>query len=263
MLPKIKNIEEIEKIKIASRLAAEVLQMIEHEIKEGVSTQQINDICHDYIVNKQKAIPATLNYKGFPASICTSLNDVVCHGVPKKKEILKNGDIINIDVTVIKEGYHGDTSKMFFVGDVNYENKRLCEITQQSLYEAIKIVKEGECISKIGKVIQKFVKKNCTNNRNYSIVREYCGHGIGKDFHEDPQVLHFANNDFMEMKAGMCFTIEPMLNIGKNKNTFVDKDDNWTVYTSSGGNSAQYEHTILVTKKGCEILTLRPEENFI
>jgi len=254
MTIKIKTAEEIEKMRVAGKLAAEVLEMIEPHVKAGVTTGELNDICAKYTEEVQEAISAPLNYHGFPKSICTSVNHVVCHGIPDDT-VLKDGDIVNIDITVIKDGYHGDTSKMFQIGDVTPENARLCRITQESLYLALKKVKPGVAFGEIGATIQKFIKKA----GRYSIVKEYCGHGIGAEFHEEPQIVHYKNNDKTKIKEGMCFTIEPMINLGR-ANTILDKEDNWTVYTIDGKNSAQWEHTILVTKTGCEILTLRKDD---
>lgn len=252
----IKSTQEIEKMRVAGRLAAEVLEMIEPYVKAGVSTLTLDEICHKYIVETQQAIPAPLNYHGFPKSICTSINHVICHGIPTAKDILKDGDIINIDITVIKDGYHGDTSKMFYIGDVSLEDKRLCYVAQESLYHALKKVKPGAKIGELGCAIQKFIK---SGNTRYSIVKDYCGHGVGERFHEEPQVMHYKNSDPTKMQAGMCFTIEPMINAGK-FGTILDQEDEWTVYTADGKKSAQWEHTLLVTPTGCEILTLRSEE---
>jgi len=253
MTGSIKTPDEIEKMRIAGRLGADVLTMIEPFIKKGVTTNELDRLCHDYIVDVQQAIPAPLNYHGFPKSVCTSVNHVVCHGIPNDKA-LKDGDSINIDVTVIKDGYHGDTSKMFVVGQPSILTERLARITQECLYLGIKLVKPGARLGDIGEVIQKHAEKN-----NYSVVREYCGHGIGLGFHEDPQVLHYGKAGTGEvLKAGQCFTIEPMINAGK-KNCKVLKDD-WTVITKDKKLSAQWEHTLLVTETGVEILTLRPEE---
>ncbi|MBV7300068.1 type I methionyl aminopeptidase [Enterovibrio paralichthyis] len=252
----IKSAEEIVKMREAGRLAAEVLEMIEPHVKAGVSTEELDAICHKYITETQQAIPAPLNYHGFPKSICTSINHVVCHGIPSTEEVLKDGDIVNIDVTVIKDGYHGDTSKMFLVGEVSAEDKALCHVAQESLYQALKKVKPGARVGDIGTEIQKFIKNR---PRRYSIVKDYCGHGIGAEFHEEPQVVHYKNSDRTVMKAGMCFTIEPMINAGK-FSTVLDDEDGWTVYTEDGKKSAQWEHTILVTDNGCEILTLRSDE---
>jgi len=252
----IKTPEEIEKMRIAGRLAAEVLEMIEPFIKPGVTTDEINKICHDYIVNEQDAIPAPLNYHGFPKSICTSVNFVVCHGIPNDKK-LKSGDIINVDITVIKDGYHGDTSKMFYVGKVPTHAQRLCEITLECLYKGMELVKPGARLGDIGHVIQHHAESN-----HYSVVREYCGHGIGAEFHEDPQVVHYGKPDTgVELQEGMTFTIEPMINAGK-RHVKLLKRDGWTVETVDKRLSAQWEHTLLVTADGCEVLTKRSEESF-
>lgn len=249
----IKTAQEIDKMRIAGQLAADVLTMIEPHIKKGISTNELNQICHDFIVNEQAAIPAPLNYHGFPKSICTSLNYVVCHGIPNDKA-LKEGDTINIDITVIKDGYHGDTSKMFVVGKVSILAERLSRVAQECLYLGIKMVKPGARLGDIGAAIQKHAE-----NHNYSIVREYCGHGIGAGFHEEPQVLHYGKKGTGEvLKAGQCFTIEPMINAGKRDCRVLQ--DEWTVVTKDKKLSAQWEHTLLVTETGVEILTLRPEE---
>ncbi len=251
----IKTPEDIEKMRIAGRLAAEVLEMIEPFVKPGVTTNELNQICHDYIVNEQKAIPAPLNYHGFPKSICTSVNQVVCHGIPNDKP-LKNGDSINIDITVIKDGYHGDTSKMFPVGKVAPHVARLAEITQECMYKAIALVRPGAHLGDIGHVIQQHAEAN-----HYSVVREYCGHGIGLEFHEDPQVLHYGRpGTGVELREGMIFTIEPMINAGK-RHVKLSKKDGWTVETVDRRLSAQWEHMILVTADGHEVLTLRTEES--
>lgn len=257
MTVSIKTSDEIEKMRVAGRLAAQVLEMIGDHVKAGVSTGELDRICHDYIVNEQQAIPAPLNYHGFPKSICTSVNHVVCHGIPADNKILKNGDIINIDITVIKDRYHGDTSKMFFVGKPQPHAVRLVEITQESMYKGIKLVKPGARLGDIGHVIQQYAEGN-----HYSVVREYCGHGIGNVFHEEPQVLHYGRPDTgLILKEGMTFTIEPMLNAGKRHVKLLERDG-WTVETKDKRLSAQWEHTILVTATGYEVLTLRSEENF-
>lgn len=249
----IKTPEEIEKMRVAGKLAAEVLEMIGPYVKEGISTEELNTICHDYIVNEQKAIPATLNYNGFPKSICTSINHVVCHGIPSKK-ILKEGDILNIDVTVIKDGYHGDTSKMFFIGTPTIKAKHVVKIAHECLFIGIHMVKPGVRLGDIGYAIQQHAEKN-----RCSVVREYCGHGIGRVFHEDPQVLHYGTPGTGEIiQEGMTFTIEPMINAGKHHTRLLP--DNWTVVTKDHSLSAQWEHTLLVTEEGVEILTLRNEE---
>ncbi|MGL5291638.1 MAG: type I methionyl aminopeptidase, partial [Vibrionaceae bacterium] len=212
MAPIIKTAEEIEKMRVAGRLAAEVLEMIAPHVKAGVSTQELNQLCHDFITQTQNAIPAPLNYHGFPKSICTSINHVICHGIPSETEILKEGDIVNLDITVIKDGYHGDTSKMFLIGEVSAKDRALCHVAQQSLYQALKKVKPGMRVCDIGAQIQQFIK---SRPQRYSIVKDYCGHGIGKEFHEAPQVMHCNNSDTTKLQAGMCFTIEPMINAGK------------------------------------------------
>jgi methionyl aminopeptidase len=251
----IKTASEIEKMRLAGRLAADVLQMIGPHVKKGVTTDELNQICHDYIVDVQKAIPAPLNYghPPFPKSICTSVNHVICHGIPADKS-LKDGDIVNIDVTVIKDGYHGDTSKMFMVGKPSILAERLIRVTQESLYMAIKLVKPGVRLGDIGNIIQQHAESH-----NYTIVREYCGHGIGAKFHEDPQVVHYGKPNTGEvLEEGMCFTIEPMINAGQRQSKVLP--DKWTVVTKDRSLSAQWEHTLLVTKNGVEILTLRDDE---
>jgi len=251
----IKSKADIEKMRIAGKLASEVLEMIGQYVKPGVSTEELDQICHEYIVKEQNAIPAPLNYKGFPKSICTSVNHQVCHGIPSDDKILKESDIVNIDVTVIKEGFHGDTSKMYHVGKPSILAERLCKVTQECMYKAINIVKPGLHIGDIGAVIQKHAYDN-----NFSVVKDYCGHGIGKNFHESPQILHYGiKNTGMRLEEGMTFTIEPMINSGKYKTKLLN--DGWTVVTQDHSLSAQWEHTILVTSDGYEILTLRDEEN--
>ena len=253
----IKTDDEIEKMRVAGRLAAEVLDMIAPHVKSGTSTDELDQICHDYIVNEQDAIPAPLNYHGFPKSICTSVNNVVCHGIPGDKK-LKKGDIVNIDITVIKDGYHGDTSKMFIIGKSSVKAQRICRIAQECLYIGIKQVKPGIRLGEIGKAIGEHASKN-----NCSIVRDYCGHGIGREFHAAPQVNHYDNGLIDQspiLEAGMTFTIEPMVNLGGYE-VATSKLDGWTVTTKDRSLSAQWEHTILVTKDGCEILTLRDEES--
>lgn len=250
----IKTDDEIEKMRVAGRLAAEVLEMIGPFVKEGVTTDELNTICHDYIVNVQKAIPAPLNYLGFPKSICTSVNHVVCHGIPGPKK-LKDGDIINVDVTVLKDGYHGDTSKMFFIGKASVMAERLTRITQECLYMGIREVKPGARFGDIGAVIQEYAEKN-----RFSVVREYCGHGIGAGFHESPNVVHYGTRGTgAVMQSGMIFTIEPMINAGKKAVKLLP--DEWTVVTKDHSLSAQWEHTILVTNTGYEVLTKRQEES--
>lgn len=251
----IKTASEIEKMRVAGRLAADVLQMIGEHVKKGVTTNQLDKICHDYIVNVQKAVPAPLNYGNppFPKSICTSVNHVICHGIPADKK-LKDGDSVNIDVTVIKDGYHGDTSKMFVVGKPSILAERLIRVTQEALYKGIRMVKPGARLGDIGHVIQQYAESH-----DYTIVREYCGHGIGADFHEEPQVVHYGRPNTGEvLQEGMCFTIEPMINAGKRYSKVLP--DEWTVVTKDRSLSAQWEHTLLVTKNGVEILTLRDDE---
>lgn len=249
----IKTPEEIAKMRIAGRLAAQTLEMIEPYVKPGVTTDELNDICHDYIVNTLQGIPATLNYHGFTKSICTSVNHQVCHGIPGKRK-LKEGDILNIDVTVIKDGYHGDTSKMYFVGKPTVIGQRVSRIAQECLYLGIKQVKAGVHLGDIGHAIQVHAEKN-----GFSTVREYCGHGIGKIFHEDPQVLHYGQPGTGGiLQAGMTITIEPMINAGKRH--VYTLPDQWTVVTKDHSLSAQWEHTILITDEGYEVLTLRSGE---
>jgi methionyl aminopeptidase len=249
----IKTAEEIEKMRIAGKLAADVITMIEPHVQAGITTDELNTICHDYITNVQNAVPAPLNYHGFPKSICTSVNHVICHGIPSNKK-LKEGDIINIDITVIKDGYHGDTSKMFHVGKTSIMAQRLAKTAQESMFIGIEMVKPGIKLGDIGHAIQQYAEK-----QNFSVVREYCGHGIGKVFHEEPQVLHYGTpGTGMTIEEGMTFTIEPMINAGKRH--VKQLPDGWTVVTKDRSLSAQWEHTILVTHDGYEILTLREEE---
>jgi methionine aminopeptidase type I len=250
----IKTPDEIEKMRVAGRLAAEVLEMIEPHVKAGITTNELDRICHDYIVDVQQAIPAPLNYHGFPKSICTSLNYQVCHGIPSDKK-LKNGDIINIDITVIKDEFHGDTSKMFYVGEPSIRGRRVSEVARESMIEGIKLVKPGTQLGDIGEVIQTYAE-----SRGFSVVREYCGHGIGRGFHEDPQVMHYGKaGTGVTLQEGMTFTIEPMINAGKRQVKLLK--DNWTVVTKDHSLSAQWEHTILVTADGYEVLTLRKDES--
>lgn len=253
MAVSIKTADEIEKMRTAGRLAAEVLTMITPHVKAGITTDELDQICHNYIVDQQDAIPAPLNYHGFPKSICTSVNHVICHGIPGAKK-LKDGDIINIDITVIKDGYHGDTSMMFHIGKTSIIAQRLCSNAREAMLIGIDLVKPGIQLGDIGHAIQKHAEA-----QNFSIVREYCGHGIGKVFHEDPQVLHYGEPATgLILEAGMTFTIEPMVNAGKRH--IKQLPDNWTVVTKDRSLSAQWEHTILVTDDGYEILTLREDE---
>ena len=249
----IKTAEEIEKMRVACRLAASVLEMIGEHVKPGVTTEELDRICHEYIV-EHGATPAPLNYKGFPKSVCISVNQVICHGIPNEKKVLKNGDILNIDVTVIKDGYHGDTSMMFVAGKANPAAERLNRVTRECLFRGIEVVRPGARLGDIGAATQKHAEAN-----HYSIVREYCGHGIGQGFHEEPQVMHFGKpGTGLELQEGMTFTIEPMVNQGKRHSKVLP--DGWTVVTRDRKLSAQWEHTILVTADGYEILTLRNGE---
>ena len=253
----IKTPEELEKMRVAGQLAARVLEMITPHVEVGISTGELDRICHEYIVNDLDAIPAPLNYNGFPKSICTSVNEVVCHGIPSDRKNLKSGDIINIDITVIKDGYHGDTSKMFCLGKAQPHAERLVAITQECLYRGIDVVRPGATLGDIGHVIQQHAEKNF-----YSVVREYCGHGIGAIFHEEPQVLHYGRKGAgMKLEEGMTFTIEPMLNAGR-RHVKLNKKDGWTVTTKDGRLSAQWEHTLAVTSDGVEVLTARSDESF-
>ena len=253
----IKSPSEIEKMRIAGRLASSVLDMITPQVVAGVSTEYLDQVCHNFIVDELNATPAPLNYHGFPKSICTSINNVVCHGIPSEKK-LKKGDIINIDITVIKDGYHGDTSKMFIIGKANVKATRICKIAQECMYLGIDLVKPGIHLGEIGQAIGTHAHAN-----HCSVVKDYCGHGIGLGFHEEPQVLHYDNgktNLSPILEPGMTFTIEPMINLGDYQ-VITSRLDGWTVTTKDRSLSAQWEHTILVTETGHEILTLRAEEN--
>jgi methionine aminopeptidase type I len=245
----IKTADEQDKMRIAGRLAADVLDMISDYVKPGVTTGELDRICHDYITEAQGAIPAPLNYRGFPKSICTSVNHVVCHGIPGDRR-LKAGDAVNIDVTVIKDGFHGDTSRMFFVGKPGIQAQRLAEVAFESMWLGIEELAPGKHLGDVGAAIQHHVEKN-----RFSVVREYCGHGIGRVFHEDPQVLHYGTpGTGMELRAGMTLTVEPMVNAGKAAVKLLP--DGWTVVTKDHGLSAQWEHTVLITETGHEVLTL-------
>ncbi|MEA3290921.1 MAG: type I methionyl aminopeptidase [Pseudomonadota bacterium] len=245
----IKNEEEIASMRIAGRLAAEVLEMIEPYVQPGATTGELDRICHDFITRQQGAVPAPLNYRGFPKSICTSVNNVICHGIPGEKR-LKKGDVVNVDITVIKDGFHGDTSRMFYVGEPSILARRLCQVSRECMERGIALVKPGARLGDIGHAIQQHAQA-----RGFSVVREYCGHGIGREFHEDPQVLHYGKpGTGVEIEPGMTFTVEPMINSGK-KETRLMKDG-WTVVTRDRSLSAQWEHTVLVTPTGHEILTL-------
>ena len=251
----LKTKDEIEQMRIAGQLAGEVLRMIRPHVQPGITTVELDDICHDYITGHQNAIPAPLNYRGFPRSICTSVNHVICHGIPDERR-LKDGDIVNIDITVIKNGWHGDTSKMFLVGKPTIKGKRISDVAYRSMVTGIEMVRPGIRLGDIGHAIQRFAE-----GRSCSVVREYCGHGIGKGFHEDPQVLHYGRPDTGEiLTPGLVFTIEPMINLGR-RETILSKSDGWTVKTRDRSLSAQWEHTIAVTEDGYEVLTRLPGDD--
>ena len=255
MTIEIKSLEDIDKMRLVGKLAAEQLEMLEEFVKPGVSTEKLNQICHEYTTEIQNAIPAPLNYRGFPKSICTSVNHVVCHGIPSEKKILKDGDIINIDVTLKKNGFHGDTSKTFLVGNTSKLANRLTEVCRESLYRGIQAVRPGGHVGDIGAVIQEHAERN-----RFSVVREYCGHGIGRVFHDEPQILHYGRKGTgPELLPGMVFTIEPMINAGKPAVKLLP--DNWTVVTKDHKLTAQWEHTVLVTDTGYEILTWRKDDS--
>lgn len=244
----------IDKMKTAGKLAADVLVMLDEHVKTGVSTGVLDDIAHQYILD-YGAIPAPLNYNGFPKSICTSINHVVCHGIPDHERLLKEGDIINIDITVIKDGYYGDTSKMWIVGQGSVMAQRLCQVAQKALYAGMKVVKNGAHLGDIGAAIQAVVEPE-----RFSIVREFCGHGIGQTFHAEPQVLHYGKaGTGIELKTGMAFTIEPMINQGVWQTKIMK--DGWTAITKDRKLSAQWEHTLIVTDNGCLVTTARPDED--
>lgn len=249
----IKNPEQIQRMRVACKLAIEVLAMLDEHVKPGITTNKLNQLAHDFILDNN-AIPAPLNYKGFPKSICTSINHVVCHGIPDDKP-LRKGDIVNIDVTVIKDGMHGDTSKMYAVGECSVISKRLMLATKESLYKGMDQVKPGATLGDIGHAIQTYAE-----SQGFSVVRDFCGHGIGEQFHEAPQVLHYGKPGKGEkLEAGMIFTIEPMINVGKHTTKILA--DDWTAVTRDRSLSAQWEHTCLVTESGCDILTLRENES--
>jgi methionyl aminopeptidase len=251
----IKTPEEIEKMRVAGRLAAEVLQVVAPHVKPGVSTEELDRICHDHIVNVQQAIPANVGYRGFPATVCTSVNNVICHGIPSPAKILRDGDIVNIDVTVIKDGWHGDTSRMYFAGTPSVMARRLVDVTREAMFRGIRIVRPGVTLGDIGHAIQSYAE-----SERFSVVREYCGHGIGRVYHEDPQVLHYGRTgEGLVLKAGMTFTIEPMINEGARHTKLLP--DGWTVVTKDRKLSAQWEHTVLVTDSGVEILTRLPGDD--
>lgn len=250
----LKSPKEIEKMRVAGKLAADVLTMIGPHVKAGVTTEHLDDLCLDYIENTQHAISACLGYEGYPKCTCISVNEEVCHGIPGSRH-LHDGDIVNIDVTVIKDGYYGDTSKMFIVGGhTSPLNQRLVDVTQECLYAALRVVRPGADLTDIGDTIQRI-----TDREGFSIVRDFCGHGIGNEFHDEPQVLHYRNKARLMLEEGMTFTIEPMINIGTYR-IKVNRKNGWTVTTADKSPSAQFEHTIVVTSDGCEILTHREEE---
>ena len=245
----IKDAAEQGKMRVAGRLAADVLDMIGAHVVAGVTTAELDAICHRFIVEEQQAIPAPLNYRGFPKSICTSVNHVVCHGIPGDR-VLKNGDALNIDITVIKDGFHGDTSRMFFVGKPGVMAERLAGVCYEGMWRGIEQIRAGARLGDIGSAVQTHVEKH-----RFSVVREYCGHGIGREFHEDPQVLHYGRPATgFELEAGMTITVEPMINAGKRHVKLLN--DGWTVVTKDHSLSAQWEHTVLVTESGFEVLTL-------
>jgi methionyl aminopeptidase len=252
----IKTPEDIERMRIAGQLAAEVLQIVAPHVKPGATTADLDRVCHDHIVNVQQAIPANVGYRGFPATICTSVNNVICHGIPGPTKVLKEGDIINIDVTVIKDGWHGDTSRMYYVGTPSVMAKRLVEVTREAMFRGIRTVKPGATLGDVGRAIQTYAEAE-----RFSVVREYCGHGIGRIYHEDPQVLHYytPHSDGIVLKPGMTFTIEPMINEGTRHTRLMP--DGWTVVTKDRKLSAQWEHTIAVTETGVEILTRLPGDD--
>jgi methionyl aminopeptidase len=242
----IKTPEDIERMRVAGRLAAEVLQVVAPHVKPGVTTAELDRICHDHIVDVQKA---------FPATICTSVNNVICHGIPSEAKVLKDGDIVNIDVTVIKDGWHGDTSRMYFVGEPSIKAKRLVEVTREAMFRGIRVVKPGATLGDIGHAIQTYAEA-----QRFSVVREYCGHGIGRIYHEDPQVLHYGQPmTGVVLQKGMVFTIEPMINEGSRHTKLLN--DGWTVVTRDKSLSAQWEHTVAVTDDGVEILTRLPGDD--
>lgn len=258
----IKSPTQIEQMRTAGRLAAEVLELIAPHVRAGISTGELDRICHEHIVNVQRAVPAPLHYGGgggrpaFPKSICTSINHVVCHGIPSDSKLLKRGDVINIDITVIKNGWHGDTSAMFTVGETAPFTERLIRVTQECLYKAIALVRPGIRLGDLGHVIQQHAEAN-----RFSVVRDYCGHGIGEGFHEDPQIVHYGRPDTgLIIEEGMTFTIEPMINAGTHHTRLLP--DGWTVVTRDHKLSAQWEHTLAVTATGCEVLTARRDESF-
>lgn len=251
----LKSAADIARMREAGRLAADVLDMIGEHVKPGISTEELDRLCHEYIVNVQKAVPANLGYKGFPKVICTSVNNVICHGIPSAAKVLRDGDIVNIDVTVIKDGWHGDTSRMYFVGTPSVMARRLVEVTREAMFRGIRAVRPGATLGDIGHAIQSYAEAE-----RFSVVREYCGHGIGKVYHDDPQVLHYGRpGEGMVLREGMTFTIEPMINEGARHTRVLP--DGWTVVTKDRKLSAQWEHTVAVTADGAEILTRLPGDD--
>lgn len=248
----IKSSREIELMRETCQLAAKTLNYIEEKLEIGMSTEDVNQLCHDFIINHD-AIPAPLNYHGFPKSVCTSLNEVICHGIPTPKDVLKDGDILNVDVTTIYKKFHGDTNRTFFIGNVDEEVKKLTRVTYDAMMAGIGVCKPGARLGDVGAIIEEMAK-----DHGYGVVHEYCGHGIGREFHEDPQVLHYGKKGTgVELKPGMTFTIEPMINLGSRHCKLLK--DGWTVLTKDGKPSAQFEHTILITESGHEILTIDPD----
>lgn len=247
--PSLKTPEEIEQLRIAGALAAKVLEMITPHVQPGVSTEDLDRICHDYIVNTQRVIPANVGYHGYPKTICASVNHVVCHGIPSEKKILKRGDIVNIDVAIIKDGWHGDTSRMYCVGEPGPLARRLVNTTYEAMLAGIKAVRPGATLGDVGHAIQLVAHRE-----GFSVVREYCGHGIGRKYHEAPQVLHYGRGgEGLTLVPGMVFTIEPMINVGKAATTSLP--DGWTVVTKDRSLSAQWEHMVVVTEEGYDVLT--------
>lgn len=246
----IKTPEEIEKMREAGRLAAEVLDLMSEHVRPGISTEELDRIAHQHITQVQKTIPANVGYRGFPKTLCTSVNNVICHGIPNEAKVLKDGDIVNIDVTVIKDGWHGDTSRMYYVGTPSVMARRLVETTYEAMWRGIRVVRPGATLGDVGEAIQKYVEA-----QRFSVVREYCGHGIGRVYHEDPQVLHYGRaGEGLVLKPGMTFTIEPMVNEGARHTRLLP--DGWTVVTKDRKLSAQWEHMIAVTEDGFDVLTL-------
>jgi len=253
----IKSPQEVEAMRVAGGMAAEVLEMIGEYVQPGVSTEELDRRCHEYITKVQKAIPANVGYHGFPKTLCTSINGVVCHGIPKPEDVLRDGDIINIDVTVIKDGWHGDTSRMYFAGKPSHEAERLVNVTLESMLRGIAAVRPGATLGDVGAAIQTYAE-----DAGFSVVRDFCGHGIGRKYHEAPQVLHYGKpGTGLRLKKGMVFTIEPMLNAGRHEVRVLD--DDWTVVTVDGSLSAQWEHMVAVTDDGYDILTAWPGKSVL